>query len=364
MDVLLRRQLEVLREKDVEFRRRLAELRQEYGGGARLASELDELEAADRAFVNRVVDYDWPEFIETVRDRVKLALQAETPVVDAGGRIVFYCDLERAEIGLRGRGQATAGGGLRRARVFGRREMVLDLAPVFDELVGGGQHTSSVYPIVFSHDAERNRRLVLASIVLELLWPELVAFGRGAIEGGSFPEHRALVLEIAASASGAVLQQLAAREGSVDEAMVSAVQLGFGEEREIERQLDEYVEVDAEANYCRFLKERRVGGLERRDFVEPFGRSASVRMDRGQCQIETYRRERPKLTIKRAVRLLDAEPVVRVVERFANEELADEAYQRVVRELIEQGFRQVYEEVLSNSGDADVQRGKALLWDD
>ncbi len=364
IDELVGEQLELLRKKDVEFRRRLAKLQQAYGGGSRLSEELDKLEASDRAFANRVVAYDWVGLGETMVDRLRQAFLGEAPAVDASGRIAFYFDLERAEIGLRGRG---VGGGdvrVRRARLFGKREVVLDLALVFDELVGGGQHTSSVYPIVFSHDAERNRRLVLTATVIELLWPQLTAMARGEVEGVRFPEHRELRLEIAASASGAALLTLTSREGAVDDVRISAVQIGFGAEREIERQLDEYVEVDADANYGRFLKERQTGAYERRDFVEPLGRSWSVRLDRERYEIEEYQRERPILTIKRAVRLLDAAPFVRTVEAFASEALADEGYERKVRLIIDQGFRQVYEEICGVSGVAEKQRGTALSWEE
>lgn len=342
-------QLALLREKDEAFRRRLAVLREEYGGGARVSDELDELEAADRAFAARVEGFGWAEFARTSRARLQAAFAEEAPVGDEAGRVVFYCDLERGELGLRGRG---AGGRKGRPRMFGNREVVLDLGAEFDALIGGGQHSSNVYPIVFSHDAERNRRLIVAVLMLGIVWPLVWELQGGAGD---------LRLEIAGSASGSVLLEL---RGAEDAARVSAVQLGFGGEREIERRLREYVAIDPEANFRSLVKTRRVGAYERRDFAEPFGRTWSVRLERAACRVAFLSRERPVLTIKRALRFVDPVAHVRDERDFADEAQAEAGYLAAIQAQIEEGFRQVFVEVRDEAGAVVEQRGDALSWED
>ncbi|MBA2663279.1 MAG: hypothetical protein H0U74_13410 [Bradymonadaceae bacterium] len=342
-------QLELLKAKDEAFLRRLEALRESFGGGDRLAGELSMLESENRAFAQRVRDHDWQGYAAGLRVELTGAFAAQAPAVDDANTLAFYWNGELAEVCARGP--------IARARQFKRQNAVLGFDALFDALCTARSSSSSAYPIIFSHDAERNRRAVLAAIGATLAQYVIAsALKELGCEG--------VAVRFALSTKGEQRVVYEPSTGRLDAWLIDARALGFESEREIERQLEAFVELDGQANFNHYLASRMHGVLEQRDLVEPTGRTWRAQLERSEHRIVLLSRERPIMTRKRANRFVDSSPVVREEICFASESEAEQAHDRLIRDQIERGFRIVFESVLDKNGGKRHRGDAPLSWQD
>ncbi|TXC76470.1 hypothetical protein FRC91_06975 [Bradymonadales bacterium TMQ1] len=285
--------LGLLDAKNAALRTRIDALSAAYPSAVKLARELETIEASDRRFAGRLRDWPWGESFGAMLGEWRERLSAE----DGADRSVVWSWSEAQQRFLAaGAGTGFRGGNSSCARLI--EALVVEAGEVS-------------YPIIFNHDVEMNHRAVARAAAM--LLSKLAAQRAGEEVGGD-----------------SVAFEEDAGRGEARE---------VGSERELVRQIEDFVTTDPRAHEQRWVMERARGPVEERELREAGGARVRLVVERAHLRVRRIEQARSEVVRKRHHVFVDPAPEQVHDRYFASEEALDEAVERWLCERIEAGFR-------------------------
>ncbi|WP_146618258.1 hypothetical protein [Lujinxingia litoralis] len=279
--------------KNAELRRRIDALCEHYPSAERLAGELVTIEGSDARFVQRLQRQDWEE-------------------VWASMGKVWRARLETGEA------QRWAWNPAREAWSEVGEEVAFrqDASPtsaLIEALVVEPGEVS--YPIIFSHDVEENHRAIARAAAMWL--SKAAALQVAEALGGTRPEFEPCP--------------------RLEEAQA------VGPERELMRQIDDFLTLDQAAHQVYRVHGRRRAPVEVRELREPGGGRLKLVVERAHLRLRQVRQARSAVVRKRHHVFVDPSPEETHDRYFASEEALDRAVESWLLAQLDQGYR-VFEE--------------------
>lgn len=278
---------------------RIEALCAEYPSAARLARELETIVASDERFAGRLRDWPWDESFGALLGEWRERLSAEDGA-DRG--VVWSWSETRQRFVAAGEGGDFRAGSSTCARLI--EALVVEAGEVS-------------YPIIFNHDVEVNHRAVARAAAMRL--SKLAAERAGAEVG-----------------QDSVAFEDDAARGEARE---------VGPERELVRQIEDFVTTDPQAHARRWVEGRARGAVEERELREAGGARVRLIVERAHLRVRRIEQARSEVVRKRHHVFVDPAPEQVHDRYFAHEEGLDEAVDRWLRERIEAGFRVFAERV-------------------
>ncbi|TXD38409.1 hypothetical protein FRC98_05845 [Lujinxingia vulgaris] len=283
--------------KNAALSARIEALCAEYPSAGRLQGELAKIEGSDQRFAARLRAWSWAESFGALLGEWRERLSAE----NGGDRQAVWGWSE-----ARQRFVVTGEGGDFRGSSSTCAELIEAL------VVEAGEVS---YPIIFNHDVEVNHRAVARAAAMSL--SKLAALRAGEEVGGA-----------------SVAFEEDAASGEAREVVP---------ERELVRQIEDFVTTDPRAHEQRWVTRRARGAVEERELREAGGARVRLVVERAHLRVRRIEQARSEVVRKRHHVFVDPAPEQVHDRYFASETALDEAVESWLRARIEAGFR-VFEE--------------------
>lgn len=323
IDEVVRRETDHLKWRGAALRRRLKELLRLYPSANTLQEEIDAQSAADEVFLAKLQKLDWGEELAAMEEQFRqIELEPDSPPTftlkwsDEGDSFSLAADSptwkSRAE-----------SAGIDLSQVISRQTEVID---------DDNAPAAVTYPIIFTHEVERNHRALARSIGWALV---VVAAQREVLRRGELIEIRLEARNVDVVIDGDLKIEA--------DVVPPAKSFGFSQRGEIFRRLDDFVQTDEEAHLKCWVQDRERAPKELRVLREQGGAGVEVEVDRQLRRVREIEKGRSEVVRKRKHVFVDpAESYVR--DRYlADEEGVDDVLEEVLRRRIEAGFRIRYE---------------------